>query len=102
MGRLKRDTLRSRIKKSLLEQLKNKGADIALFSDMIDDYMSLWDLKEMLQDDIRDVGLRTRDGRDSSSPKQLPIVNRQMLAILKEMKITTEAIVKAGEDIDAL
>ena len=90
-------TRRKEIRKSLVEQLKNKGADIALFADQVDDYMQLWDL---LIEDIKETGLRTSDGKDNSSPKQLPIVNRQMLSLLKVLGITTDGIV--GEEDDDL
>ena len=93
-------TRRKEIRKSLVEQLKNKGADIALFADQVDDYMQLWDLKEMLIEDIKETGLRTSDGKDNTSPKQLPIVNRQMLSLLKTLGVTTDNIV--GEEDDDL
>ena len=93
-------TRRKEIRKSLVEQLKNKGADIALFADQVDDYMQLWDLKEMLIEDIKETGRRTSDGKDNTSPKQLPIVNRQMLSLLKVLGITTDGIV--GEEDDDL
>lgn len=95
-----RKTRRKEIRKSLIEQLENKGADIALFADQVEDYMQLWDLKEMLIEDIRETGLRTGDGKDNTSPKQLPIVNRQMLALLKVLGVTTDGIV--GEEDDDL
>ena len=92
-------TRRKEIKKSLIEQLRSRGSDIALFADQVDDYMQLWDLKEMLIEDIRETGLRTEDGKDNTSPKQLPIVNRQMLSLLKTLGVTTDNIV-GGEDDD--
>lgn len=100
MALKKRETVRKEVKKSLIEQLRNKGADIALFTDQIEDYMAMWDLKEQLKDDIRDTGLRTRDGKDNASPKQLPIVNRQMLALLKILGISTDNIIRDGEGDD--
>lgn len=93
-------TRRKEIKKSLIEQLRSRGSDIALFTDQVDDYMQLWDLKEMLIEDIRETGLRTKDGKDNTSPKQLPIVNRQMLSLLKTLGVTTDNIV--GEEDDDL
>ena len=93
-------TRRKEIKKSLIEQLRSRGSDIALFADQVDDYMQLWDLKEMLIVDIRETGLRTEDGKDNTSPKQLPIVNRQMLSLLKTLGVTTDNIV--GEEDDDL
>ena len=93
-------TRRKEIKKSLIEQLRSRGSDIALFADQVDDYMQLWDLKEMLIEDIRETGLRTENGKDNTSPKQLPIVNRQMLSLLKTLGVTTDNIV--GEEDDDL
>ena len=94
----KRKTVRKNVRKSLIYQLARRGADIALFEDQIDDYMAMWDLKEMLIEDIRETGLRTTDGKDNASPKQLPIVNRQMLAILKTLKIAPDDLMIEGED----
>lgn len=101
---IKRDTLRKRVKKSLQDQLAAKGADIELFNDQINDYMSMWDLKETLKDDIQKNGLRlnytTSNGgkaeKDNPSVKQLPMVNKQMLMLLKQMDISTDKAVKAG------
>lgn len=100
MATKSRKTVRKEVRKSLIEQLKNKGADIALFTDQVEDYMQLWDLKELLISDIRETGLRTSDGKDNTSPKQLPIVNRQMLALLKTLGVTTDGII--GEEDDDL
>lgn len=102
MGRIKPKTIRKRVEKSLRQQLVSKGADVEIFKNLIDDYMGLWDLKEMYFEDVKENGLRV-DGKENTSPKQIPIVNRQMLAILKQMDITTDNVVREdGEDNDAL
>jgi hypothetical protein len=102
MGKIKPETIRKRVEKSLKQQLVSKGADVEIFKNMIDDYMRLWDLKEMYFQDVKENGLRV-DGKENTSPKQIPIVNRQMLAILKQLDITTENVVgEDGEDNDAL
>ena len=98
MSKKKRSTIRKEVKKSLVDQLKRKGADIALFKDQVDDYMAMWDLKEQLIEDIRETGLRTSDGKDNSSPKQLPIVNRQMLSLLKILQIAPDDVLIEGDD----
>ncbi len=111
MGVKKRETVRKEVKKSLMEQLKAKGADVDVFIDQINDYMSMWDLKESLKDDIQENGLRLyytaanggRAEKDNPSVKQLPIVNKQMLMLLKQMEISTDKAVKdGGEPCDAL
>lgn len=102
MGKIKPETIRKRVEKSLKQQLVSKGTDVEIFKNMIDDYMRLWDLKEMYFEDVKENGLRV-DGKENTSPKQIPIVNRQMLAILKQMDITTDNVVREdGEDNDAL
>lgn len=102
MGKIKPETIRKRVEKSLKQQLVSKGADVEIFENMIDDYMRLWDLKEMYFQDVKENGLRV-DGKENTSPKQIPIVNRQMLAILKQLDITTENVVREdGEENDAL
>ena len=102
MGKIKPETIRKRVEKSLRQQLISKGADVEIFKNLIDDYMGLWDLKEMYFEDVKENGLRV-DGKENTSPKQIPIVNRQMLAILKQMDITTDNVVREdGEDNDAL
>lgn len=108
LGAIKRETVRKRVKKSLIEQLVAKGADVEIFMDQINDYMSMWDLKETLKDDIEKNGLRmmykTANGgkaeKDNPSVKQLPAVNKQMLMLLKQMDISTDKAVKDGGDSD--
>ena len=111
MGKIKTETIRSRVKKSLIDQLKAKGADIDIFTDQINDYMAMWDLKESLKADIEENGLRmmysTANGgraeKDNPSVKQLPAVNKQMLMLLKQMEISTDnAVRKGGDKSDAL
>ena len=106
MGVLKRETLRQRIKKSLEDQLKAKGADIELFKNQVNDYMTMWDLKEQLKDDIAENGLRlmykTANGgeveKDNPSVKQIPLINKQMLMLLKQLEISTDNAARDGSD----
>lgn len=108
---MKKETRRKRVMRSLKTQIRAKGADIEIFADQINDYMTLWDLKEQLKEDIEENGLRlmyqTANGneaeKDNPSVKQLPVVNKQMLAILKQLDISTDKAVRAdGDDIDDL
>ena len=108
MAKKKRETLRKEVEKSLKEQLSARGADIDLFMDQINDYMTMWDLKEMLKDDIKENGLRleysTANGgsaeKDNPSVKQIPLINKQMLMLLKQLDISTDKVVKDGVDLD--
>ena len=90
------------------KQLAAKGADIDMFNDQINDYMTMWDLKEQLKDDIKEHGLRmkylTANGgyaeKDNPSVKQLPLINKQMLMLIKQLDISTDKVVKDGEEAD--
>lgn len=110
-GVMKRETLRKRIKKSLEKQLEAKGADIELFQDQINDYMTMWDLKERLKDDVEENGLRLeymaanggKAEKDNPSVKQIPLINKQMLMLLKQLDVSTDKVVKdSGETNDDL
>lgn len=90
------------------KQLEAKDADIDMFNDQINDYMTMWDLKEQLKDDIKEHGLRmkylTANGgyaeKDNPSVKQLPLINKQMLMLIKQLDISTDKVVKDGEEAD--
>lgn len=90
------------------KQLEAKDADIDMFNDQINDYMTMWDLKEQLKDDIKEHGLRmkylTANGgyaeKDNPSVKQLPLINKQMLMLIKQLDISTDKVVKDGEKAD--
>ena len=108
---IKKETKRKRIRKSLIQQLTAKGADIDLYYDQIEDYMSLWDLKEQLKEDIEENGLRlmyqAANGsdveKDNPSVKQLPGVNKQMLMILKQLDVSTDKVIRPdGDSLDDL
>jgi hypothetical protein len=86
------------IKKSLLQQLKNHNADIEVFKNQIDDYMALWELKELYKEDIKKYGLRLDDGKENPSCKNLTNVNKQMLMLLKMLNISTDNILFEVDD----
>lgn len=106
-GVIRRETNRKKmVRKSLEDQLKAKGADIDLFLDQINDYMTMWDLKEKLKEDIAENGLRlmyrTANGskaeKDNPSVKQIPLINKQMLMLLKQLEISTDNAARSGDD----
>ena len=93
------ENLKKKIKKSLQTQLEQKGANVAHFLDMIEDYMKFYEIKMSLQDDIskRGVSFETHSAsghpivKQNQSVKDLVAVNKQMLMILDKMKLTTDA-----------
>ena len=88
-----------KIKESLIKQLEAKNANVAHFQDLIYDYLQLYDTKKMLQKDIktRGVSYKTLSAsgvsimKQNQSIKDLVAVEKQMLSILKEMGLTTDA-----------
>lgn len=94
------------VRESLIEQLKEKSADVACFSDLIEDYMKLWDIKNKLATDINKRGVVYEDvssvgipmKKNNPSVKEIVNVNRQMLAILEKLGIRTEKCVASGDD----
>lgn len=101
------ENMKKKIKKSLMTQLQQKGADVAHFENMIEDYMKFYDIKNSLQEDIskRGVSFETHSAsghpiiKQNQSVKDLVAVNKQMLMILDKMKLTTDAPV-GGDDGD--
>lgn len=99
---------RESIKISLLEQLAMMAANREHFSDLITDYMGLWDVKNALFEDIKTRGVTYKDlssvgipmQKNNPSVKELVTVNKQMLSVLKELGLST-ANARSGE-VDVL
>ena len=97
---------RQRIEESLLEQLEMKGADTDHFVDLVRDYMSLWDVKNDLLEDIKKRGVMYKDFssvgiemmKNNPSVRELIGINRQMLSILKDLDINTKTVALFNED----
>ena len=109
-GKRRRNSVnKSQIRKSLTEQLNEMGAKVAHFEDLINDYLALYDVKNQLIKEIKDRGVTYPDysaagvamQKNNPSTKDLVSVNRQMLAILKELGVSTTSI-KKPEDNDEL
>lgn len=93
---------------SLREQLALKGASLDHYEDLVSDYMGFWDTKNALLADINTRGVVYQDvsaagnlmWKNNPSVKEFVMVNRQMLSILKELKLSTEDA--GGGDADEL
>lgn len=89
---------KTQVKKSLIEQLEAMGAKLPVFEDLINDYMTLWDIKDKLKTDIEERGVVYEDYssvgvkmlKNNPSTKEIAMTNRQMLAILKDLGLSTE------------
>lgn len=94
------------IEESLLEQLEMKGADMDHFVDLVRDYMSLWDVKNDLLEDIKKRGVMYKDFssvgiemmKNNPSVRELVGINRQMLSILKDLDINTKTVALFDDD----
>lgn len=94
------------VRQSLIDQLTNRSADISVFVSLIDDYMQLWNLKEVLLKDIRVNGLRIpydngggqAGFKDNPSVKQVITVNTQMLRILSQLDLTADTVISDVDD----
>lgn len=97
---------KSQIKTSLLGQLTALGADVEHFQSLVNDYCELWEIKEALAADIKTRGVVYKDVsstgvqmmKNNPSIKEIVGVDRQMLAILKELGLTTSNVRAAGDD----
>lgn len=97
---------RKDILESLEEQLAMKGASLSHYTDLLNDYMILWDTKNALATDIKTRGVMFEDFssqgvkmmKNNPSIKELVMVNRQMLSILKELKLSTDEMGGGDED----
>lgn len=88
MTKLKRETVRKRIKADLIKQLSEKVIIGNHYTDLIEDYLSLWDLKCMLIDDIEDSGIKVpgmHGPKSNSSINDLHKTNDRMIKILEAL-----------------
>lgn len=90
---------KTKIKESLIKQLEVKNANVAHFTDLICDYIVLYETKKALQKDIKKRGVSyetfsasgIKITKQNQSVKDLVAVEKQMLSMLKEMGLTTDA-----------
>lgn len=95
--------LRRKIEKDLREQLFLMGATQAHFMDLVDDYMALWDVKNLLIEDINERGVTVpgvRGAKKNDSIGELNKTNAQMLKILSELGLKTSDLKEDGEEDD--
>lgn len=86
------------VRESLVKQLEDQGASADQYVDLVNDYMKLRKVKEQLIADIKKRGVTYQEESSTHVPmwktnpavKDLATISRQMLAILREMNLTTE------------
>lgn len=88
------------VKNSLIKQLEDKGADVAHFLGLIDDYIFYYKQEKKLQAEVRNKGMTIKatsaSGKeyDKENPayKAAALCNKQKLAILRELGLTTDNV----------
>ncbi len=98
------------IRADLEAQLKAKGADIITFMDLIDQAIFFRDAAIAMQKDVRERGLSflsiSSTGKeymkDNPSIKLAMMYNKQYLAILTQLDLTTKTIETSTADDDDL
>jgi len=98
------------VRKSLIEQLQAKGADVVLYRALIDDYMWFFQQEKQMQADIRKNGRSylAISAAGKSYEKENPCVknallySKQMVTILTALGLDTRTVVggTAGGDAD--
>lgn len=97
---------RKKIKDDLLDQLERSGVVGEFYTDLINDYMSLWDVKNMLIEDIakKGVSVRYQNGENqfgykkNDSVAELQRTNNQMLKLLAHLGLKPSR--QDVEDVD--
>lgn len=103
MAKIKRQS----IKNSLEKQLAMMSATQDHYADLINDYMGMWDVKNALFADIKLRGVTYKDvssvgiemQKNNPSVKELVMVNKQMLSVLKELGLSTASARSGEEDV---
>lgn len=87
------------IRNSLERQLQDKGADVIHFQALLDDYIFFYSMLKKMKTDIRKRGLEVEAvsstgkiyTKDNPSVKQAAMYSQRMMAILKDLGLTTES-----------
>lgn len=96
----------NRIKNNLLSQLKSKGAHEDAYIDLVNDYMSMWKIKNQLIADIntRGVQIQTYNSngdivyKKNDSIVELPKYNSQMLKLLNDLGLSALEVDSGDDD----
>ena len=103
--KIKKSKAYKSIRKSLLDQLERGGNDLPHFTDLVEDYMKMYVIKELANDDIRVRGTfvewqnsETQYGsKKNDSVDQVLKTNQQMIKLLDMLGIKPDAGL-GGED----
>lgn len=94
---MERDKLRKRIENDLTKQLKKKSIVGSHFEDLVQDYLSLWDLKCDLIENIQVDGIQVpgmHGPKSNPSINDLHKTNDRMLKILDALGLEASPVAK--------
>lgn len=94
------------LRKSLIEQLEKKGANVECFEDMVNSYIFYTQQERKMQADIRKKGLSYKATsatgkeyiKDNPSIKNAIMYNKQRLSILEKMGLSINTIEAECDD----
>lgn len=94
------------VKESLVKQLENKKAKTDYFLSLIDDYIWYFIEEKEMQDDVKIRGRRYKAKsasgfmmmKENESIKNAVTFNKQKLAILKQLGLTSDNVVGESND----
>lgn len=110
MGKSKLDKKAESVLASLLKQLEDKGARNAHFEKLAEDYVWLFRQVEIMKEDIKTRGVTyaatssvgKEYEKDNPAAKNVILYSRQMLAILKELGLSTDDAARSADEDDDL
>lgn len=88
------------VRESLIRQLEDRGANVEHFAALIDDYIFYYKQEKKLQADVRRNGMTIKAisaagheyDKENPAIKAAAMCNKQKLAILRELDLTTETV----------
>ena len=88
------------VRESLIRQLEDRGANVDHFTALIDDYIFYYKQEKKLQADVRKNGMTIKAtsaagheyDKENPAIKAAAMCNKQKLAILRELNLTTETV----------
>lgn len=104
MADVDRDKLRKRIEGDLNKQLKANGKVVNYHKDLVQDYLSMWDLKNELLDDIGVIGIKVsgmHGPKSNPSIADLHKTNDRMIKILEALNLNVPKTESGGSRDEA-
>lgn len=107
VARASRNVRKQRVKTSLLKQLESRDMDAELWRDLINDYLTFWEIKDKLTFEIERNGamITIKNGKQEFRKRndavvELPKISKRMTDILDFLNIVPEEAAKEDPDED--